>query len=394
VRVLFTSGPDLGHFHPLVPIARALAGDGHTVGFAAPETLAPLVARAGFRCFPAGEGRQPSEIFPELSGVVGRERAHFIRVKGFAGAFASKMAADLLPLVRTWRPDLIVRETMEFGGCVAAERLGLPHAVVEINAVGLPPGQLQVMAPALDALRAAHGLPPDPDLRMLHRYLALSQFPPSLRSPAAPRPPTLRAIRPALFDTSGEEGLPVWWQHLPERPTIYATLGTVPAHTGRTDIFAAIIEALRDEPLNLVVTIGRDRDPAEFGRQSPNVRVERYIPQSLLFPRCDLVISHAGSGTVIAALVHGLPMVLLPIAADQPENARHCAEMGVARVLEASAISAEAVREAVLEVLQTPDYRAVAIRLRDEIAALPGPEHAVELLGRLAASREPVSRQT
>ena len=159
----------------------------------------------------------------------------------------------------------------------------------------------------------------------------------------------------------------------------------------RANVFEAILAGLRDEPINLVLTVGRDRDPAELGAQPPNVRVERYVPQTLLFPRCDLVITHGGSSTIVAALVHGLPMVVVPIAADQPENADRCAALGVARVLEASAIAAEALRGAALEVLRTPSYGAAANRVRDEIAALPGPEHAAELLERLATSRIPVS---
>jgi UDP:flavonoid glycosyltransferase YjiC (YdhE family) len=361
------------------------------VAFAAPEPIAPFVARAGFQRFPAGESRQPIEkIFPELAGLAGRERGSAVDVKAFAGAYASRMAADLLPLVREWQPDLIVRETMEFGGCVAAEAFGLPHAVVEINAAGVPSDRLRAMAPALEARRASHGLPPDPDLQMLNRYLALSQFPPSLRSPDSLTPPTLHSIRPAPFDASGEEELPPWVDELADRPTIYATLGTVPAHTGRTDIFEAIIRGLRDEPLNLVVTVGRDRDPAALGPQPPNVRVERYIPQTLLFPRCDLVISHGGSGTLVAALAHGLPLILVPIGADQPVNARRCAELGASRTLDQGRLTPEDVREAVRDVLQTPSYRLSAERLRDDSERLPDSEHAVRLLEQLARDREPI----
>ena len=52
-------------------------------------------------------------------------------------------------------------------------------------------------------------------------------------------------------------------------------------------------------------------------------------------PALRLVVSHGGSGSVVGALAHGLPMVLLPLGADQPQNARRCAELGVARVLDA-----------------------------------------------------------
>jgi UDP:flavonoid glycosyltransferase YjiC (YdhE family) len=79
-----------------------------------------------------------------------------------------------------------------------------------------------------------------------------------------------------LFDRSGTEGLPRWTLALPrERPVVYASLGTEPALNGRSDVFAAIITALRDEPVELVVTVGRNQDPAQFGPQPPSVHVER-----------------------------------------------------------------------------------------------------------------------
>ena len=133
------------------------------------------------------------------------------------------------------------------------------------------------------------------------------------------------------------------------------------------------------------MTVGRDQDPAQFGPQPANVHVERYVPQTLLFPRCSLVVSHAGSGTIMAALAEGLPMVVVPIAADQPENAERCAVLGVAQVLPADDLSPETARRAVLDVLAEQSYRRAAAGMRDEINALPGPAFAVGLLEDLVA---------
>ncbi|MDQ3675606.1 MAG: glycosyltransferase, partial [Actinomycetota bacterium] len=63
------------------------------------------------------------------------------------------------------------------------------------------------------------------------------------------------------------------------------------------------------------MTVGPNGDPAAFGPQPPRVVLERYIPQTLLLPVCDVVASHAGSGTVLAALAHGIPQLCLPQAA-------------------------------------------------------------------------------
>lgn len=98
-------------------------------------------------------------------------------------------------------------------------------------------------------------------------------------------------------------------------------------------VHAAILAGLRDEPVTLILTVGRDQDPAEVGPQPPHVHVERYIPQSLCFPQCDVVVNHGGSGTGGTALSHGLPMVIIPVSADQPDNGRRCEQLGVAKVI-------------------------------------------------------------
>jgi UDP:flavonoid glycosyltransferase YjiC (YdhE family) len=52
--------------------------------------------------------------------------------------------------------------------------------------------------------------------------------------------------------------------------------------------------------VNLLLTVGRNQDPAAFGPQPGHVRIERYVPQSLVFPSCDLVVTHGGDDTVMA----------------------------------------------------------------------------------------------
>jgi MGT family glycosyltransferase len=150
------------------------------------------------------------------------------------------------------------------------------------------------------------------------------------------------------------------------------------------DLFARVLAGLGELRVDVVVTVGRDLDPAELGPLPGNVQVERYVPQAELLPRCLAVVSHGGSSSVLGALAHGLPSVLLPLGADQPQNAARCEELGVARVLDAVTATPEAVREAVSAVLSDPAYRSAAELLRDELGALPGPEQAVTLLERLA----------
>lgn len=90
--------------------------------------------------------------------------------------------------------------------------------------------------------------------------------------------------------------------------------------------------------------VGRQRDPAEFGAQPAHVRIERFLPHAELLPRCDLVITHGGFGTIMRSLATGVPLVVIPVQGDQPRNARRCADLGVGRVVAPTERTPEAIR--------------------------------------------------
>jgi UDP:flavonoid glycosyltransferase YjiC (YdhE family) len=392
MRILFTTVQYSGHFHPLVPIARAAVKAGHDVAFACAASFVPTVERVGFRAFPAGfdnRGRTASELFPGYSKMTG-PGTMWALPNVFVGLYAVAMTPDLVEIARAWQPDVIVRDTNEYGGCVAAEVLDIPHASVRTASGSAQYGLRHHVAEALARLRELQGLSPDPDVAMLFRYLHLAAEPPRFRFPDGPVAPTAHLLRPVNFE-DGDEELPPWVMELPDRPTVYATLGTVASRNpGGRALFPALIEALGDEPVTLILTVGRDNDPAQWGPQPENVHIAPFIPQSLLLPYCDLVVHHGGFSTVTGALNAGLPMVVIPISADQPRNAECCDALGVGQVIGPEERTPEAIRAAVRAVLADPTYRRNAEGLRDEMAALPGPEYAVELLERLAMEKQPL----
>jgi UDP:flavonoid glycosyltransferase YjiC (YdhE family) len=392
VRFLFTFAGGSGHFEPLVPIARAAQEAGHTVAFAGQSAMVPAIEAAGFTAFTTGGATLMStpERLPLLK--LDPEREDRDLREGFAGRFARERANTILALCAAWQPDLLVSDEIDFGAMVAAEQLELPHATVLVIAAGSFVRK-EVVGEALNELRAEQGLPPDPEFTMLSRYLVLSPFPPSYRDPAFPLPATVHSIRPLTLNVAPEAAVPTWRVPLKDAPTVYFTLGTI-FNLESGDLFERVLAGLRDLPLNVIATVGRELDPAEFGPQPGNIQIERYIPQSLLLPHCTAVISHGGSGSVIGALAFGLPMVLLPMGADQPHNAARCAALGVARSLDAVESTPETIRTAVTTVLAEPGYRQAAARLQTEIAALPEPPYAVRLLERLAAEQRPLDRES
>jgi MGT family glycosyltransferase len=398
MRVLFSTLPGAGPFHPLVPLARALAQAGHEVAFTTSQSYCATVETAGFRCFPAGydwlvSAREP--VYAHVRKLLrDREEPFSPLTDVYVDFLPSCMARDLLSVANSWRPDLLVREPMEFAGCVIAEALNIPHAVCGPlfsywqAAWHDAPGE--VSKPNFDKLRQGYGLPTDPELTMLHRYLYLAFLPPAFLHPELNPPPTVHFLRPVSFNQSGTEILPGWITELPARPTVHASLGTVFHRT--PGVFEAIINGLRDEDINLIVAVGRDQHPDAFGAQPSNVRIERYIPHTLLLPHCDAVITHGGFNSVMACIEQGLPMVAIPLAGgDQPGNSKRCAALGIACVVDSDERRPEVIRDAVLDVLRAPHYRQNAIRLKQDVQSLCPVEHAVELVERLSKEKAPVT---
>jgi UDP:flavonoid glycosyltransferase YjiC (YdhE family) len=98
-------------------------------------------------------------------------------------------------------------------------------------------------------------------------------------------------------------------------------------------VYAALFEAVAGEPMYVIATIGRNNDPSALPAAPGNVRVEQYIPQELLLPSCDVVVTHGGSGSMLGALRHGLPLLFLPQGADQFRNAERGQTCGVGQQL-------------------------------------------------------------
>jgi len=381
VRFLFTFTGGTGHFIPTVPFAHALLERGHVVKYACQESMVPVLRSRGWEAIASGGSTllDPGQRRPlaPLDRVAEKQAVRNF----FARQVARERAQRLREVVRVYEPDVLVRDEVDFGAVVVAEACRLPHAAVVVIAAGgfLEP---ELIAEPLSVLRSEYGLADD-GLAMLHRYLTLVPVPPSFRSPLDPLPSIAHHVRPAVLDR--DEGFGRAAPAGVGPPTVYFTLGTI-FHQESGDLFQRVLSGLAGLVAEIVVTVGNEIDPAELGPQPPNVRLERFIPAEEILSRCDLVVSHGGSGTVVGALAFGVPQVLLPMGADQPLNADRCHDLGVAAVLDASTASGQEITETARAVLEGRSYRVRASTLRDEIRSLPGSEQAATLLEHLATA--------
>ncbi|MFI5839730.1 glycosyltransferase [Catenuloplanes sp. NPDC051500] len=370
MRILFSCVGGPGHFLPLVPILSAAGSAGHDVAVVSGPKVADLVRRAGFEALTEhdGAGDQPRARGPLAPLDPERERGDM--ADGFVRRAGRERAARMLRHAADWRPELIVCDEVDFGAMTAAERLGLPYATVVVLAAGSFLRD-DYLADALDEVRAEFGLPPARAGAVLGRHLMLEPVPPGFRDPAFPLPSTGRPIRPAeTLPPAAEPNA---------RPLIYFTLGTE-FNVESGDLFERVLAGLRTLAADLVMTVGRHIDPAVFGPQPPHVRIERFVPQEELLHRCDLVVSHGGSGSVLGAIAHGLPMLVAPMGADQPDNGARIAAIGLGRVLDAESVTPERAATEAAAVLADARYRRTARELRAAWETLPGPAETVRLL--------------
>ena len=380
LRVLFSCVGGDGHFHPLTPLARAFADSGHEVAFATAPAQRERAETAGFSFHAAGI--EPGERLAragarraEILRLPPDERRAFIYPLLFGSIDAPAKIDELRSIVSTWRPDLVVHDSCDLAAPVAAAEHDLPSVHHSFGRM-VPPAIVAGAGPVTEPLWRAAGLMPEPYAGMF-RGIYVDIAPPSFQTETVPAGVRVEPLRSASLDAPATERAPDWLAQLPDRPTVYVTLGTI--HNDLS-VFGLLLDAFAEIDCNVVVTIGNNNDPAVLSPLPDNAHVERYVAQALVLPHADVVVSHGGSGSTLAALAYGLPILLVPQGADQFENAAQVEELGAGVRLLPDDLTMETARSALQSLLADASYRDRARNVADEIAAMPDPAAVVPVL--------------
>jgi MGT family glycosyltransferase len=302
------------------------------------------------------------------------------------------------------RPDVVVADALMPGALVAAEAAGIPRVVLFHMPEYLPgpgrpaagPGflprtdllgrlrdgvmtrlflrQLNAYLPRYNAARRASGLAPlGTAEELVAQYhgadLRLMQTSQAFDFPITPPPSNLRYVGPVLDDPdwTGEWRSP--WPEPDARPLVVASLSST--FQDQRDPLQRIIAALGTLPVRGLVTLG----PAMAGETfdvPANVVAVASAPHARVFPHAAAIITHAGHGTVMRALVSGVPLLCLPMGRDQDDNAARVLARGAGLRLKPSARPPR-IAAAVRRLLDEPGFRANAERLgriiQDDVAA-------------------------
>lgn len=396
MRVLLTTWAWPSHLYALVPLAWALRTAGDDVVVASEPQLLAEITRTGLPGVAVGNDVDavgmvrgyllPSDRYPEPDGppVAGAGNGNGTAPGGGKGpramrmfsAHAEAMVDDLVTLARQWRPDLVLFEPTALAGPVAAAAVGVP-AVRVLYGTDLMQRARPLLADLLAPLAQRHGA---------------GEFDPFGVATVDPTPATLQLpitvrrlpMRHTPFNGPGPHRM------LPPRrdgrPRVCVTWGhTIAKCDPRRFLASAAVAALAGSGIDLVAAVSAEQRPL-LGAVPDDVTVLVDTPLDPVLAGCDLVVSHGGAGTVLTALRHGLPMLLIPQLPDHLGHAGRVLATGAGELLTADDATPERIRAAVGRLLDGGKHRDIAESLRDEIANQPTPSTVADRLRELATA--------
>lgn len=367
MRVLVTTFPGHGHFHPVAPLALALQRAGHEVRVATHADFGRWVEASGLTVLPAG--RSQEDMAAAAAVFDGEERA----IRLFTTISVPPFANDVLEGLERWRPDLVVSEEGEHAGPLLASVLDVQCVTHSWPAPARPPEERQARTDALERVWRAFGQQARP---RLYGEQYLDCCPPPLQTGAVTSIGNVVAVRPTLFD--GPPTIrPRWLDHV-VAPVVFVTLGTVPEFAC-PETLRLIVQSVAPEVGTVIAATGPH--PESILPPHPKVRCARYIPLSVVLPVTDLVISHGGASTTVACVVAGLPHLIVPQGApSQHRAAISVRRLGAGAAIRAGDLDGETLAAAATRLLSDSSVRARVRAIRATLEDLPGPDEVARYL--------------
>lgn len=415
MRILFASlrSDDLGLPSRLLPIAAELRARGHDVAFACPDPApAKLIASAGFRNLDCPKMyASSSQVFAAPTPLV-RDYDHFLALLGWCDhEFTAQQIENCATVLRTWAPDIVV-DSFDAGWCAAARILAIPLVEIlqgDLHPDGrgftwwLPPTPAPSPADAFSAALARAGLPPvDKAARLLLGAATVVVGSPAtdpVPDPALPHVGALTWGDPAA-------ALPSVIPPPGRRPLIFL-YGGKPRYNPQVTLWCdsaivldACIQALAGLDADVVVGAGNQQLPRPL---PANFTPLDYAPGQALARRADVMIHHGGHGSTLTALAAGTPALIIPTYSERESNARRAAALGAALYLVPETQDRDAqhepklalrremggadrqlepklVADAITTLLEDPRYSNSAQAAAQQLATLPGPAGAANII--------------
>ncbi|MEO1399834.1 MAG: nucleotide disphospho-sugar-binding domain-containing protein [Cyanobacteria bacterium J06635_1] len=219
----------------------------------------------------------------------------------------------------------------------------------------------------------------------------ISQLPKMLDFPRENLPPYFHYVGP-LKNPSDVEPISSYGEDFPfealgNKPLIYANLGTLQSRNW--EIFHQIAEACLDLDAQLLISLGNPEADLSKVNFPGSPLVFPFPPHQKLINRASVVITHAGS-TAVSCLSAGVPMVAIPITADQPGMAARVSKVRAGEVVPLNKLNVSKLKASIEKVLRDQSYRNSAVRLSKAIQKSGGVNYAADIVEQVAATKAPV----
>jgi UDP:flavonoid glycosyltransferase YjiC (YdhE family) len=355
LSVVIASWASGGNLPPLLALARLLRAAGHRVHILASSATHEPARQEGFATFAYRSAAQPDTSVPFEA-----QAANVMHT--LAGV---EVAHDVRAVLADARPDVLVADCMLPAAVVAAQAASIPVASLVHFLYGPARARMAQTGEGwttdleqLNATRVAVGLPAAAD--GLAAWEAVD-----LLLVSAPSWFDIDSAYPANVVHAGPLGVRAAAPSRGGRPLVALTFSTTEM-AGQAALVQRICDALEDQRTEAVLTLGGLSIAPSAA--PPNVEIVSFADHDELFPRCEAVVSHGGLGTVLRALAHGVPLLMLPLGRDQHINADRVAQLGAGIHLARDA-STERIRDALEQLTTTPSFREAAAAAAARITA-------------------------
>lgn len=404
-RVLVVNIPAEGHINPTLGLVKQLIDCGEHVVYLCTEEYRDKVLQTGaeFRAYPFQI--DPFSHDPDLKPAPYKHPSQFANM--VVRGIIQKIIPEALKVAEQDTYDYLIFDSlMGWGGTILAQRLSIP-AVCSIASFAFvdPLGSEQDSYEDVDGgdvenlyastMELAHQLArqfnvPVPSIKELTKHTGQLKI---IYTSRYLQPKADQLDESFLFTGTSIvprlDAPPFAFEQLLDsnRKIVYISMGTI---LNRDLAFYKLcFDAFRQLPFQFILSSGKDTDMTPLADCIPdNFIVRPYIPQLEVLERADAFVTHAGMNSVSEALYYDVPMVMIPLTSDQPLVSNRVQELGAGITLKPSTLTPEALREALLQILNDRSYKQQACTIGESLRQAGGYVRAADAIIRTFSTVE------
>ena len=365
MRILFVNLPYYGHVIPTIGLVQELLKAGHRVTYLMPSDWETRIKDSGadflgYQNHPQLDKQIRNAFFKAEEVITSHDLVlyeQFFFIGKHLAEKHGKKCVRIFTAPATNHP--LMRRFLSSGGPMGIFRFPLIGTLWTMDAVK----GLGIKLKCRNWLDEIVDNPPECNL-----VYTLREFQPQTEDFPAER---FHFIGPSVYERKEEPFPPL------PKPVIYISIGTI--LKGGAQFFRACMEAFRNEPVTVVLSVG-NFDISKLGSIPENFVVKSRVPQIAVLKQSGLFITHGGMNSVSEAMAQGVPMVVIPFVSDQPVNAEQVSQLGLGKVLNYNTITPAVLRDTAFTVMHDEAVQKNLREIRERITCAPGNPGAVEII--------------